>query len=121
MPDTRIHSYADAMQQTTKEAKATVAALAAIIVVWLIAGFGLSSLDVWVFHTPLWVICGCILPWIAAVIAALVLGYKVFVDFDLDEVAAGDAPKQADESLNPKQTDSAANNSQAGKGGAAHE
>ena len=88
MADTHISTYAEAMKQTSREAKATVVALAAIVIVWLVAGFGLAGTDIWVFHTPLWVVCGCILPWVAAVIAALVLGYKVFVDFDLDEVAA---------------------------------
>ena len=88
MADTQISTYAEAMKQTSREAKATVIALAAIVVVWLVAGFGLAGTDIWVFHTPLWVVCGCILPWVAAVIAALVLGYKVFADFDLDEVAA---------------------------------
>lgn len=88
MADSQISTYAKAMEQTSREAKATVIALAAIVVVWLIAGFGLAGTDIWVFHTPLWVVCGCILPWVAAVIASLVLGYKVFADFDLDEVAA---------------------------------
>jgi uncharacterized membrane protein YhdT len=88
MADTHISTYAEAMKQTSREAEATVIALAAIVVVWLVAGFGLAGTDIWVFHTPLWVVCGCVLPWVAAVIAALVLGYKVFADFDLDEVAA---------------------------------
>ncbi len=88
MPQRRIITYADAMKQANREAKSTIVALCAIIVVWLVCGFGLSGLDIWVFHTPLWVIGGCVAPWIAAVVAAVVLGYKVFADFDLDAVAA---------------------------------
>ena len=75
------------MRQANKEARATVAALACIIVVWLVGGFGLAGTDIWVFHTPLWVIGGCVAPWIAAVVAAVVLSRRVFADFDLDEVA----------------------------------
>ena len=75
------------MRQANKESRATVVALACIIVVWLVGGFGLAGTDIWVFHTPLWVIGGCVAPWIAAVVAAVVLGRRVFADFDLDEVA----------------------------------
>ncbi len=86
MSRTRISTYSEAMKQANKEAKSTVVALVAIIAVWLVCGFGLSGLDIWVFHTPLWVIGGCVAPWIAAIVAAVVLGYKVFADFDLDAV-----------------------------------
>ena len=87
MPNSRIKTYDEAMRQANREARSTVVALAAIIVVWLVCGFGLSGLDIWIFHTPLWVIGGCVAPWIAAIVAAVVLGYKVFADFDLDAVA----------------------------------
>lgn len=87
MRQPRIDTYADAMKQANREAGSTVVALAVIIVVWLVSGFGLSGTDIWIFHTPLWVICGCVAPWIAAAVAAVVLGYKVFADVDLDFVA----------------------------------
>ena len=91
MPDKRIGTYASAMRQANREAKATVVALTAIVVVWIVGGFGLMNTGIEVFHTPLWVIGGCVLPWIAAVIAAVVLSRRVFRDFDLDEVACADA------------------------------
>ena len=69
----------------TKCGRATVIALACIIVVWLVGGFGLAGSDVQVFHTPLWIIGGCVAPWIAAIVAAVVLSRRVFVDFDLDD------------------------------------
>lgn len=87
MSQSRIRTYAQAMCQANKEARATVVALICIVAVWLIGGFGLAGTDIWVFHTPLWVIGGCVAPWIAAVVAAVVLSRRVFVDFDLDEVA----------------------------------
>ena len=87
MSQSDIRTYAQAMRQANKESRATVVALACIIVVWLVGGFGLAGTDIWVFHTPLWVIGGCVAPWIAAVVAAVVLGRRVFADFDLDEVA----------------------------------
>ena len=73
------------MRQANKEARATVIALACIIVVWLIGGFGLAGTDIQVFHTPLWIIGGCVAPWVAAIVAAVVLSRRVFVDFDLDD------------------------------------
>ena len=73
------------MRQANKEARATVIALACIIIVWLVGGFGLAGIDIQVFHTPLWIIGGCVAPWIAAIVAAVVLSRRVFVDFDLDD------------------------------------
>lgn len=96
MSQSEIRTYAQAMRQANKEARATVAALACIIVVWLVGGFGLAGTDIWVFHTPLWVIGGCVAPWVAAVVAAVVLSRRVFADFDLDEVAGGCPAGNAD-------------------------
>ena len=92
-----IRSYRDKMRQANKEARATVIALACIIVVWLVGGFGLAGSDIQVFHTPLWIIGGCVAPWIAAIVAAVVLNRRVFVDFDLDDEDV--APDQACEEV----------------------
>ena len=91
MSDKRIGTYSEAMRQANREARSTCAALAFIVVVWLIGGFGLASSDIEIFHTPVWVVGGCVMPWIAAVIAAVVLSRRVFRDFDLDEVARADS------------------------------
>ena len=80
--DPSIRSYCGKMRQANKEARATVIALACIIVVWLVGS------DIQVFHTPLWIIGGCVVPWIAAIVAAVVLSRRVFIDFDLDDDAA---------------------------------
>ena len=64
---------------------ATVVALAIVVVVWIAAGFGLSAFDVEVFGTPIWVFGGTLGTWIAAIVAAVVLGRRVFADFDLNE------------------------------------
>ena len=85
MSSPSIRGYCDKMRQANKEARATVIALACIIVVWLIGGFGLAGTDIQVFHTPLWIIGGCVAPWLAAIVAAVVLSRRVFVDFDLDD------------------------------------
>ena len=103
------------MRQANKEARATVAALACIIVVWLVGGFGLAGTDIWVFHTPLWVIGGCVAPWIVAVVAAVVLSRRVFADFDLDEVASSCPAGSADASDGARGADAAACNGVAAK------
>lgn len=100
MSDKRIGTYSAAMRQANREAKATCVALAAIVVVWIVGGFGLMNTGVEVFHTPLWVFGGCVLPWIAAVVAAVVLSRRVFRDFDLDEVARTDAEGAASQAPN---------------------
>ena len=38
-----------------------------------------------VFGTPIWVFGGTLGTWIAAIVAAVVLGRRVFADFDLNE------------------------------------
>ena len=79
MAQRELASYRDKLAQTNREAKATAAALAVIVAVWL-AGF-----DVQLFGTPLWIIAGCMGTWVAAVIAAIVLARFVFADFPLDD------------------------------------
>lgn len=84
-PEKKQWTYREKMAQANREAKATVVALAIVVVVWIVAGFGLSAFDVEAFGTPLWVFGGTVGTWIAAIVAAVVLGRRVFVDFDLDE------------------------------------
>ena len=62
-----------------REAFYTGLALAALIIFWLIAGFGTSSLDVKIFHIPLWAILGTIGVWIFAIfISFRKIGYIFF-------------------------------------------
>lgn len=72
-------------KQIRKEAKATVACVIAIIIYWLIAGFGLSNLSITIFYLPLWVVTGCFGTWIFAMILVWFLITKVFKDMDLEE------------------------------------
>ena len=85
MAQRELASYRDKLAQTNREAKATAAALAVIVAVWLVGGFGLAGCDGQRFGTPLWIIAGCMGTWVAAVIAAIVLARFVFADFPLDD------------------------------------
>ena len=90
-----LRTYREKMAQTSREAVIAVGALFATIVVWIVFGFGFSGLDIEIFHTPLWVIMGCVGTWIFAIVVCCVLGFKVFANFDLDsddddESKAGD-------------------------------
>ncbi|RNL43858.1 YhdT family protein [Paraeggerthella hongkongensis] len=89
MAQTPLKSYRDKMRQANREAKATLAAFVFIVAVWLVCGFGLSGSDIEVFHTPIWIIGGTLGTWVAAIVAAVVLGGRVFVDFDLDDEGEG--------------------------------
>ena len=66
-----------------REAAYTGIALAALIIFWLIAGFGTSALDVKIFHLPLWAILGTIGVWIFAIVISFILSRKLFTDMDL--------------------------------------
>lgn len=78
-------TYRDKMRQANREAKATVIALVIIVVVWLVGGIGLAGSGLELFHTPIWIIGGCVGTWLASVVAAVVLVKRVFADFDLDD------------------------------------
>lgn len=47
------------LRQIAKEAKSVLWAVIAIIVFWIVAGFGVSKLHITIFHTPLWAVTGC--------------------------------------------------------------
>lgn len=81
----QIVTYAEKMRQANREAKATLVALVAIVLVWLVCGIGLAGSDIEVFHTPIWIIGGTIGTWFSAIVAAVVLVKGIFVDFDLDD------------------------------------
>ena len=81
-------TYKEKHQQANREAVATVVALAITIAVWIVCGFGLSSLDITVLHTPLWVVGGTIGTWVCSIVVVVVLSKRFFVGFDLDEEAA---------------------------------
>ena len=81
-------SYKQKHEQANKEAIATVVALAVTIIVWAVCGFGLSGLDITVFHTPIWIVGGTVGTWICSIAVVAVLAKKVFVGFDLDDEPA---------------------------------
>ncbi|MFQ9181329.1 MAG: DUF997 family protein [Eggerthella lenta] len=85
MAQRNLRAIGTSSLRRTGEAKATAAALAVIVAVWLVGGFGLAGFDVQLFGTPLWIIAGCMGTWVAAVIAAIVLARFVFADFPLDD------------------------------------
>ena len=67
-----------------REAVYTGIALIALIIFWLIAGFGTASLDIKIFHLPLWAFLGSIGVWIFAIVISFVLSRKLFKDIDLE-------------------------------------
>lgn len=75
----------DKFRQANREAKSTILATLAVIVFWLLAGFGLAGINVTIFHTPLWVLGGCIGTWFFAILVSIYLADYVFKDIDLDE------------------------------------
>ena len=66
-----------------REAIYTGLALAGLIIFWLIAGFGTASLDVKIFHLPLWALLGSIGVWFFAILISAVLSKILFKDVDL--------------------------------------
>lgn len=66
-----------------REAIYTGLALVGLIIFWLIAGFGTASLDVKIFHLPLWAVLGSIGVWFVAICISAVLSKVLFKDVDL--------------------------------------
>lgn len=77
-------TYREKLLQANREARATLVALAFVVAAWLVGGFGLSAFDIELFSTPIWVFGGTLGVWAAAIVAAVVLGRRVFADFDLE-------------------------------------
>ena len=66
-----------------REAIYTGLALVGLIIFWLIAGFGTASLDVKIFHLPLWAVLGSVGVWLFAILISAILSKVLFKDVDL--------------------------------------
>ena len=76
-------SDAQKFSRVKREAIYTGLALIGLIIFWLCAGFGTASLDVKVFHLPLWAVLGSVGVWLVAVLISAVLSRVLFKDIDL--------------------------------------
>ena len=66
-----------------REAIYTSLALCGLIIFWLVAGFGTASLDVKIFHLPLWAVLGTVGVWLVAIFISAILSKILFKDIDL--------------------------------------
>lgn len=71
-------------RQICREAIATGLVLAAIIVFWLFAGFGLADSGVTVLGMPLWALTSSIGTWFFAICMVKLLTTFIFKDMSLD-------------------------------------
>lgn len=78
-------SLKEKYRQIKKEAAVCVIGLIVLIIFWIAAGFGVSRLDITVYHTPLWAITGCIGTWLFSVVMVVWMIKKVFKDFSLKD------------------------------------
>ncbi|MCR5176844.1 MAG: YhdT family protein [Anaerovibrio sp.] len=76
--------------QIRKEAMWTGITLVVLILFWLVAGFGLSDVDIKIFGLPIWAVGGTVGVWIFAMILVKLLTAFVFKDFDLDATGEED-------------------------------
>lgn len=72
-------------RQVKKEAKATGVLLAALVLFWLLAGFGLSGAKIELFGLPLWAIMGTLGVWLFAIVGVRVLVKGFFRDMPLSD------------------------------------
>ena len=82
-----IMKRSEQFRQANREAKTTVLATIVVILFWIAAGFGLADSDIVIFDTPIWVIGGCIVSWLFAVVVAWWLAEYVIKDVDMKEDA----------------------------------
>ena len=75
----------DIFKQINREAKATGVVLLLVIIFWTIAGLGLANCGIVIYHTPLWIIAGCIGTWLFGIAAVLFLVKKVYRDIPFEE------------------------------------
>lgn len=72
-------------RQVQREALWTGVALLALILFWLVAGFGLSGTEVKLFHLPLWAVAGSVGVWGMAILLVRLLIGTVFRDMPLED------------------------------------
>ena len=77
-------------RQANREAKTTMLATIVVILFWILAGFGLAGSDIVIFDTPIWVIGGCIVSWLFAVVVAWWLAEYVIKDVDSEDNSAAE-------------------------------
>lgn len=77
-------------RQANREAKTTVLATVVVILFWIVSGFGLAGSDIVIFDTPIWVIGGCIVSWLFAVVVAWWLAEYVIKDVDTEDNSAAE-------------------------------
>lgn len=77
-------------RQANREAKTTVVATVVVILFWIVSGFGLAGSDIVIFDTPIWVIGGCIVSWLFAVVVAWWLAEYVIKDVDTEDNSAAE-------------------------------
>lgn len=75
-------------RQVQKEAVATGGLLASLILFWCAAGFGLSGVQVEIFHLPLWAVMGTLGVWGFSILGVFFLVRGVFRDLPLEEDAS---------------------------------
>lgn len=72
-------------RQVRREAGWTGILLAALIVFWCLAGFGLADVEMEIFGLPLWAVMGTIGVWLFAIIGVKLLTEFIFQDMSLDD------------------------------------
>ena len=79
----KILTEAEKFSLVRREAIYTGIALIGLIIFWLVAGFGTSSIDAKIFHLPLWAILGTFGVWFFAIFISFILSKKIFQNVDL--------------------------------------
>ena len=72
-------------KQIRREAGFTGLALLLLILFWAAAGFGVSRLDIKVFHLPLWAVTSSVGVWCMAILLVKFLLKYVFRDISLQD------------------------------------
>ena len=85
-----IMKRSEQFRQANREAKTTVLATVVVILFWIVSGFGLAGSDIVIFDTPIWVIGGCIVSWLFAVVVAWWLAEYVIKDVDSEDNSAAE-------------------------------
>ena len=77
-------------RQIRREAAATGLALAALIALWCLLGFGLADSQIMIFGLPLWALAGTLGIWLLAILLTTMLLKFVFKDMSLSDAKEKD-------------------------------
>ena len=78
-------SYKEKHHIANKEAAWSIGGVGVIALAWVVGGFALKDLEIYIAGIPLWVMCGTVGTWIVSMVVVVFLSRRIFTDMSFDD------------------------------------